>query len=149
MSEHASNCSGLLVVRVLLLHLHWVRPRRPLRGGIITLSNGEFRNLNVQSAKVFLTQSSRVPVHKICVQDFVNKYRPLTITLKSHSLGPLDHTCPFCRSSQVFINILLLLSRHRPFNFLVYIFHTGDELILWFRIYCLVLPKCQDYRIFL
>ena len=106
------------------------------------------QKLECAECKVSPIQSSRPPAHKICVQDFVNKYRPLTITLKSHSLGPLDHTCPFCRSSQIFINILLLLSRHCPFDFLVYIFYTGDELILRFRIHCLVLPKCQDYRIF-
>jgi hypothetical protein len=72
---------------------------------------------------------------------FVNKYRPPMITRKLRSLGPLDHACPLCRSSQIFINIPLVLSRYRLFNFLVCIFHPRNQLILRSRIRCLVLPK--------
>ena len=80
---------------------------------------------------------------------FVVKGRVPTIPLKLHSLGPLNHTCPFCRSSQIFINIPLLPSRYHLFDFLVCIFHPCDQVILWSRIRCLVLPNCQDSRIFL
>jgi hypothetical protein len=71
------------------------------------------------------------------------------ITLKLHSLGPLDHIFPLCRASELFINIPLFLSRYRLFDFLVCIFRPGDQLILWLRIRRLVLPNCQDSRIFL
>jgi len=87
----------------------------------------------------------------LCIKSvyFELKCRRPTMTLKLYSLGALDHACPFCRSSQIFINIPLLLSRYCLFDFLVCIFHPCDQLILWLRIHCLVLPKCQDYRIFL
>ena len=64
------------------------------------------------------------------------------ITFKSHSFQPLDHACPLCRSSQLSIGIPLPLNRYRLFDFLVCIFQPGDQLILWLKIYCLVLANC-------
>lgn len=90
-------------------------------------------------------------VDLLCVKFvyFVIKYRLPTIMLKLHSLGLLDHACPLCRSSQLFIHIPLPLDRYHLFNFLVCIFHPRDQLILRLRIRRLDLPNCQAYRIFL
>ena len=67
---------------------------------------------------------------------FVVKGRVPTIPLKLHSLGPLNHTCPFCRSSQIFINIPLLPSRYHLFDFLVSIhairWSCGRGSAVWF-----------------
>ena len=85
----------------------------------------------------------------LCETLQLNKYRHSrsAITFKSHSLGPFDHACPLRRSSQLSIDIPLLLNHQCFFDFLVCIFHPGDQLILRLRIYCLVLPNCQDYGI--
>jgi hypothetical protein len=95
-----------------------------------------------------LKQYPYFSVHALHIRRSI--YHP-TLALKSHSLGHLDHTCPLCRSSQIFINIPLPLSCYLLFDFLVCIFRPGDQLILRLRIRYLVLPRChgQDYRIFL
>jgi hypothetical protein len=127
------------------------RPRKTLSKGWNVLAGVErHRHLSTHSFNL-LTHECKVSLRLRAVDllrinsvYFVIKYHPPMITLKL-----LDYTCPLCRSSQIFINIPLLLSRYRLFDFFVCAFHLRDQPILWLRIRCLVLPECQNYRIFL
>ena len=107
--------------------LNNARPRKtPSKGWNILASIDTYRphsfSLLTHECKLFL-RLRVVDLLRIKFVYFVIKYCSPTITLKLHSLGPLDHTCPLCRSPHIFINIPLLQSRYHLFDFLICIFH--------------------------
>ena len=125
---------------------------------ILYISQDKFKKFNVQQTlgNGCNFQSLSYRTHCLRVVDVlafcdsnINKYHQPTIMFKSHTLGLLDYPCPLCRSSQLFINLHLLLNCQLLFNYPICIFHPDNQLIMWIRTCCLVLPKCQDYTFFL